>query len=111
MAEWQKQLEELKADLEKADPADRQMIEDSIHDTEQTLQYYEESAWDVGPKDLEWYRAHDENITIAASNWLYSENGGEASELIQQYCEGNLSAEDMLSGIDKKVQMMLLEGN
>lgn len=111
MAEWQKQLEELKADLEKADPADRQMIEDSIHDTEQTLQYYEENAWDVGPKDLEWYRAHDENITIAASNWLYSENGGEASELIQQYCEGNLSAEDMLSGIDKKVQMMLLEGN
>jgi hypothetical protein len=111
MADWQKQLAELNADLEKADAADRQMIEDSIQDTETTLKYYEENAWDVGPKDLEWYRAHDEGITIASSNWLYSENGGEANELIMQYCEGQISAEELLIGIDRKVQMMLLEGN
>ena len=111
MADWQKQLATLNTELDNASAADRQMIEDSIHDTEQTLQYYEEYAWDVGPKDLEWYRAHDEGITIASSNWLYSENGGEAYELINQYCEGQISAEEMLAGIDRKVQMMLLEGN
>lgn len=111
MAEWQKQLDDLKAELEKAEAADRQMIEDSIHDTEQTLTYYEENGWDVGPKDLAWYRAHDEGITIGAFNWLYSDNSGEAYELMQQYRDGQISAEEMLAGIDRKVQMMLLEGN
>ena len=109
--ELNRQLDELKRDLETADAADKQMIEDSIHDTEESLKYYDEFGWDVGPKDIEWYRAHDEDITVARVNWLYSDDTGEAGLLIDQYRDGLISAADMLAGIDKKVQMMLLEGN
>ena len=48
---------------------------------------------------------------MARVNWLYSDDTGEAGLLIDQYRDGLISAADMLAGIDKKVQMMLLEGN
>ena len=111
IAEFQRMLDELKKDLETADAMDKQMIEDSIRDTEETLKYYDDYGWDVGPRDLEWYRAHDEGIALARTNWVYSDDSGEAWELINQYRDGQISAADMLAGIDRKVQMMLLEGN
>lgn len=111
LAEFQRQLDELNRDLETADAMDKQMIEDSIRDTEETLKYYEEYGWDVGPADLEWYRANDEGVSVAGVNWLYSDDSGEAWELINQYRDGQITAEEMLAGIDRKVQMMLLEGN
>ena len=45
------------------------------------------------------------------ANWLYSDSSGEAWDLISQYMENQISADELLESIDKKVQMMLLEGN
>ncbi len=111
IAEFQRMLDELNRDLGTADAMDKQMIEDSIRDTEESLKYYDEFGWDVGPRDLEWYRSHDEDITIAKVNWLYSNDSGEAWDLISQYRDGQISVTDLLTSIDRKVQMMLLEGN
>ena len=75
----------------------------------------------MSPRELEWYRSHDDNIIISVYNWLYPDTvsddeggigqGAEAEELMDQYFNGQISLNDMLSGIDRKVQMRRLEGN
>ena len=111
LADTQKMLDDLKADLATAEPADQQMIEENIRDMEENLEYFDTYGWDVSPREIEWYRAHAENLSLAKVNWLYSDDSGEAWELMNQYREGQISGPDMLAAIDKKVQMMLLEGN
>ena len=97
-------------------------MEQILRDEEDALKYAEENNWDVSPRELEWYRAHDDNIIVSVYNWLYpdtsssEDEGGvgqeaEAEELIEQYLSGQISLNDMLSGIDRKVQMRRLEGN
>ena len=59
---------------------------------------------------------------VSIYNWLYpdtvseEEDSGvtqsaEASDLMDQYLNGQISLNDMLAGIDRKVQMRRLEGN
>lgn len=114
--ETRKTIEEMSAQLEKADPVDRQMLEQEIKNLEENLETLDKEAWDVSPSDLEWYRAHDDNVVLAPSNWLYQESDddsgvGEAWTLISQYQDGLIGIDELLASIDKKVQMMLLEGN
>lgn len=105
-------LEKLKADYEKAEDADKQMLEEQIKSYEESLEIYKNEGWDASQEQIEWYRANDDNVVCASVNWIYSEAaGGEAAQLIQQYLDGQIDANQMLSGIDQKVQMMLMEGN
>ena len=113
--EWKKQLEEyhdqLLRELEKADEADRQMMEESLREFDQNAQMMEDNSWEIGPRDLEWYRSHDDHLRLAGVNWIYSEaSGGEAASLVYQYLEGSIDYRAMLAGIDKKVRMMIMEG-
>ena len=110
--EMNEMLEKLKAELETADPADKQALEENIRDYEQSMEWYENNGWEVSQAQMDWYRAHDDNVVAEPVNWLYSSStGGEAWNLIQQYLDGQISAAEMLEGIDGKVQMMLMEGN
>lgn len=116
LAETQEILDGLRQDLEAAEAADRQMIEDSIREIEDNLVYLDQYGWDISPREVEWYRAHDDALAIAPYNWLYDSSGdgeasGEAWTLITQYTDGQIDAQALLSGIDRKVQMMLQEGN
>lgn len=106
------QMAMLQEALEEAEEEDRQMIEESIKDNERWLESIEDGYWDIRPEAIEWYRSNDDNITLQGYNVLYSgDNYSEVSEYIMQYYEGEIGAEEMLAGIDKKLQMMLLEGN
>lgn len=114
----QESLNDMSADLtflkeayESASAEEKQSLEQEISDAERNLEYYENYLWEISPRELEWYRAHDENLVIQSYNWLYSDEAGEATELVDQYRDGQISAGEMLEGIDKKVQMMLMEGN
>ena len=111
MKEIQDELADLNAQLESASEKDKQSIEETIRDWESNLAYMERDGWDIAPRHIEWFRANDDNIVLMGVNWVYSEESGEAYELINQYREGRISAREMLEGIDKKVQMMLLEGH
>lgn len=101
----------LQADLDAADEADRQMLEEEMRDLQENLTYWETYGWDVSQREIEWYRAHGDHLAIAKADWLYADESGEAWELIYQYNEGHIGMDEMLSGIDRKVQMMLMEGN
>ena len=106
------QLEALRAEYETASAEDKQSLEQEISDHETNLEYFENFLWEISPAEVAWYRSHDENLAIGRFSWLYGADGaGEATELIERYRDGQISAGEMLEGIDKKVQMMLLEGN
>lgn len=67
--------------------------------------------WTVSDADLAAYRAY----TGCARVWRYFgldyTNRGELDELIAQYLEGAIDASVLLQSIDKKIHMMLLEGD
>jgi len=120
--ELKEELEALRSEYENAPADEKQSLELDIQEEENTLAYAEANNWDVSPKELEWYRANDDNIIVSIYNWLYpdtssdEEEGGisqaaEAEDLMDQYLNGQISLDDMLSGIDRKVQMRRLEGN
>lgn len=109
--ELETELENQRALLETAEPEEKQELEEIIRQWEETLADAVENGWDVGQRDIDWYRANDDHLVIAKANWLYSDGAGEAWELLNQYQAGQISGEEMLAGIDKKVQMMLMEGN
>ena len=110
-ADARKWVEDMRAQLESADPAEKQELEENLRDAEQSLEYWEEYGWEVSQRELDWYRGHDAHITVDRVNWLYADDSGEAWDLISRYYEGGISLEEMLSSIDRKVQMMRLEGN
>lgn len=120
--ELKEELDAMRSEYESAPADEKQSLELDIQEEEKTLAYAEANNWDVSPTELEWYRAHDDNIIVSIYNWLYpdttsdEEDGGiaqtaEAEELMDQYLNGQISLNDMLSGIDRKVQMRRLEGN
>ncbi len=111
LEEARQNLDKARAELESAEAADAQMLEENVKNLEEAVKWYEDFGWDVAQKSIDWYRAHADGVTIAPVNWLYSDESGEASELIYQYYQGLIGVDEMLKGIDRKVQMMVLEGN
>ena len=104
-------LDQLKQQLEAADESDRQMLEQEVSDYEGYIQDMEKNAWDASEEQIAWYRANAESLRLQGVQWMYSESGGEAYQLVWQYTEGEVDLDTMLSGLDKKLQMMMMEGN
>jgi len=111
LKEVREELDDLYAQRDAASAQDKQAIEETIRDWEGNLDYIEREGWDIAQWHIDWYRANDESLTVMPANWLYSSDSGEAYELINQYLEGLISADELVAGIDKKVRMRLLEGN
>ena len=120
--ELKEELDAMRADYEKAEAEEKQMMELDIQEEEKAYEYAEANNWEVSPTELEWYRAHDDNIITSVYNWLYPDTSSEesdgsinqaaeAEDLMDQYLGGQISLSDMLAGIDRKVQMRRLEGN
>lgn len=105
------ELDKLQKQLDEAGAQDKQSIEETIASWQENLEYMDKYGWDVSPENLEWYRANDDHIVLMSANWLYNDDSGEAYELINQYIEDQIGMDELLTSIDKKVQMMLLEGN
>lgn len=110
LEEAREAVESMQAELDEAEAADKQMLEEEMRELQENLDYWETYGWDVSQREIDWYRAHADNLAIAKADWLYADETGEAWELIYQYNEGNISMDEMLTNIDRKVQMMLMEG-
>ncbi len=111
LADAKEMLENAQKQLEEADEADRQMLEENLRYMQENVDYWENDGWEVSQKTLDWYRGHDDNLALERVNWLYTDDTGEAWNLIMQYMDGAIGIDEMLSGIDRKAQMMRLEGN
>ena len=111
LAEARKDMEALQAQLEQAEPAQAQQLQDSIDERAQNLETLEKYAWDASPESIAWYRANAEGVVPAPVNWLYAGEEGEAADLLFQYIQGEAGVDETLRAIDRKVQMMMMEGN
>jgi len=111
VAEARQWVDDAQRQLDEADEADRQMLEESLRSAQENLEYWENYGWDVSQREIDWVRAHDDSLTLERVNWLYADDSGDAWDLINQYLDGAIGVDEMLAGIDRKAQMMMLEGN
>ena len=112
LRESEAMLAELQNQLETADPVDKPAIEESIKDVEQQLEELDRYGWDVSAKEIEWYRAHEDAITVERFNFLYaSDSDGELFDLLEQFMAGKVSPAEALKEVDRKVRMRAQEGN
>ena len=120
--ELKEELDALKADYDAADAEEKQGMEEDLREETEAYESAQANNWEVSPTELEWYRAHDGNIITSIYNWLYPDTtsdededtigqAAEAEDLMDQYLQGQINLNDMLAGIDRKVQMRRLEGN
>ena len=69
----------------------------------------------ISREAIEAYHGRTEFIRplgFGFANSLYSAGENDNfHEVLNGYMRGNVSPEELLSGIDKKIQMMILEGN
>lgn len=111
LAEAREWVARAQQELDEAEAADRQAMEESLKSAQDNLEYWETYGWDVSQREIDWLRSHDDDLAMDRVNWLYADDSGDAWDLINQYLDGAISMDEMLSGVDRKAQMMRLEGN
>ena len=112
MKEYEDSIAKLREEMEDADPVDVPALEEQIADLERVLEDIDRYGWDIGPTDIEWYRAHAEYLTVERYDFLQAANSdGELGELSEQFTQGKVSPADFLKEVDRKVRMRALEGN
>ena len=73
-------------------------------------EFMEYGAWDASEQSIQLYRTFADKITIPRNLGLGGENSEEFYTLKEQYCQGMISADEFVSELDGKLQMMLKEG-
>lgn len=106
----QESYDEIKKLYDEAEDADKQALAEQLEDAEYWLEYEKKNNWDISETLVQWFRSNDDNLAVSYGYWLYRDTSGEASELIQKYYDGQIDVKQLLSGIDKKVRMMEMEG-
>ena len=114
--EMQQWLEQMKQALEQADDENREQIAESVKSLEEYLESIDETEWMVSPASIAAYQGRVQwvealNYDFTSSLVGNDEGEGGYYDLSDNYSRGTLSAEELLSTIDKKVQMMRLEGD
>lgn len=103
-------VEQVSEQLKTAEPVDRQRLEEELSNAQKNLENVKADIYAISPEDIEWLRAHQDELRIAGSEWLYQEGNGDAYELVQQYLDGKIDANRLMQEIDGKIRMMLMEG-
>ena len=112
LEEFQDMLDELRGELETADPVDVPDIEEQIADMERVLEDMDRYGWEIPQRDIDWYRAHAEYLTVERYDFLNAaDDDGELSDLSERFMAGKVSAADFLKEVERKVRMRALEGN
>lgn len=106
----QEYYDEVKKQYDEAEEADKQAMEEMLKEAERWLEQEERYSWQISVDQIDWFRSNDDYLAVSQGNWLYQDSAGEARELMMQYYEGQIDVKQFLSGIEKKVRMMMMEG-
>ena len=97
------------------DEEEKESWEKILAEYERDLSQFDATYWMISPDDIELYHARADQVRPIRWNLmrqLYSGDESDAfSNLYEGYVQGLKSPEELLSYIDRKVQMMRLEGN
>jgi len=106
----QEYLDTLREDYEKVSEEYKQQYEEYIKEAEENLENAK-NQWAISPEQIAWYRSYGDHIYAQSYSALYSnESTDELWSVLEQYFAGMLNYKEMLKQIDKKLQMMILEG-
>ena len=104
------QLETMRAELEKADEADKEMWQQQIDEMQGYRDEYEKNnAYDATAESIEAYRQYAQYFYVRRQLGLDGDVQNEYYTQLEQYLAGNVDAATMLKEIDKKLKMMLME--
>ena len=106
LREQKELIEQKQRQLEKASGVAHTTLESEIANAEDVLSVMEQSQWQISQRDIDWFRAHDDRLLVEGTDWLETED-----DLVQQYIDGDISPEDLLETLDRKIRMMRMEGN
>ena len=111
LAQLQQEIDQTRAALDAADPADRQPLEEALENQKQSKASYEaEGAWLVSAEALSKYRANADRLYVIRPTWFDRDGTGEAFDLLSQYESGAITLEKFLTEVDRKARMQALEG-
>lgn len=65
----------------------------------------------ITAEDVAWVRSNGNALVLQMQNWLYSKDGGDAYDYVRQYIDGKIDAAKLMNEIDRKLRMMIMEGN
>lgn len=110
MAQMQKSIDKLREQYASAEEADKQALMEMLDIAEENMKEYKQYRFSISEADIVWLKQYADLLTLQGNNWLYSDNSGEAFQLVQQYCEGQLDARKLMDEIGRKIRMMMMEG-
>lgn len=112
LAEW---LEEARKHLEEASEEEKSMWEESVKMYQDMMADNEKNSWMISPEAITSFQQRANLLQPLSydftSSLVSSDGGSNFYELWEGYINRQVSAQELLSAIDKKVQMMRLEGN
>lgn len=110
LAYYEEQLASMRAEMEKASDEEKEQWQRQINELEEYRdEFTETQAWDVTEESIATYRQYGDCLYPTRSMGLEGDAAETYYEQLQQYMEGNISADEMLKNIDDKLRMMLLE--
>ena len=116
VSDVQKEIDALTAQIETAEEADKADLTAKIDQYKAQLKDLEQSYWAVSPDGVGYYREMAPYMTLGlnAAFMFNMENAAanqELNNLLIRYMDGQLSADQLVKELDKKLEMMYLETN
>ena len=124
---WKEELEEYKKQLqEETEDDNRKSLEEEIENLEKIIDDEEKYSWVMSPEEIERYQKNQHLYKVQDYNFIHDmmknnddkKEDEEESEYTNEYYDlvygeknFGLSADELLNTIDKKIQMIRLEGN
>ena len=106
----EEQLAQLQKVYDEAEPIDKQALEQQLQYAQEYVETARAQRYSISEEEIAWLRGHGDEMSVKGANLLYSDDSGEAYELVNQYIDGKISASQMMKSIDGKLRMMILEG-
>ena len=116
VADVQKEIDALSAQIDTAEDADKADLTAKIDQYNAQLENLEQSYWAVSPDGVSYYRELAPYMTLGlnAAFMFNMENAAaneELNTLLIRYMDGQLNADQLVKELDKKLEMMYLETN
>ncbi len=110
----QDELAEAKGRLDTVDPADKQALEDRITVMEKALANAEQLSWSVTAEAIAAYRQLAPHMSLMTGSVIMNVDNqaglNEFNAVAERYINGEMPMDQALRELDKKAEMMYLEG-
>lgn len=108
----QEELDSRRALMEKANDEEKAVYSEGVKSFEAYLQeFMDVSGWLASENSIAYYKEHSHMLAVNTNIGLMGDNESALSNDLAQYLAGEIDGQTMLNNIDKKLTMMLLEGN